>query len=142
MTRILSPPPSHRLPASRTGEDGYEWMEEAQEAKWQILSAWGRNGWDLGSWPCVVVAIKDDGRAGVWSLAVHTEGDVETQHYSTEEERDAAIDRTAEWYWRRNANGPLDIAEHPEGHLPSQYRGRYSSERADAERRAAQVVRA
>src|SRR5690242_19666271 len=40
-------------------DDGYSDMEVAAEDGWQAVAGWGRNGWDLGNWPYVVISVRD-----------------------------------------------------------------------------------
>ena len=56
--KIESTAPVHELPPlpGRGWGDGYDWQEEVQErTKWAVIPSWGRDGWDMGSWPYVQI---------------------------------------------------------------------------------------
>lgn len=43
-------------PVARNEYDGgYEWMDRLAH-RWAVVPSWGREGWDLGEWPYVLVA--------------------------------------------------------------------------------------
>ena len=56
------------------GDDGYERIEVARRWKWEAIPSWGRDGWDLGDWPLVVIFHRDS--ADGFELAENCEGDV------------------------------------------------------------------
>ena len=41
------------------GGDGYDDMELAEKIGWHPISAWGKDGWNLGSWPLVIVFFRN-----------------------------------------------------------------------------------
>lgn len=41
------------LPVDDSTGDGYDWLETTYETVWSVMGAWGTDGWDAGSWPCV-----------------------------------------------------------------------------------------
>src|SRR5262245_14944092 len=96
-----------RLPPSGW-DDGYDWMEELRDG-WRPVAGWGRDGWNLCSWPYAVVAHYDGG--DLYGLAVYEEGDVTVESFLDRERRDAATDRIAVQYWRANGRGPRDLPE-------------------------------
>lgn len=49
---------SHGRDYSRS-DDGYDDMDVAESEGWKAVSGWGRDGWDLGDWPYVVVSTRD-----------------------------------------------------------------------------------
>lgn len=59
------------------GGDGYDWMDLAQRTPWVVIPSWGRDGWDLGSWPyvqvltCAVVVPDARRRPKVPAVCVH-----------------------------------------------------------------------
>jgi len=81
--------------------EGYEWMSELGNG-WHAVSGWGEDGWDLGSWPYVIICHYDgDSEEGEpFGLAVYVESDTTIQEFSTKEERDQATDETAIFYWK------------------------------------------
>ncbi len=121
----LSPEDLPPLPVS-LWYDGYDWLGALRHG-WYDVSSWGRDGWDLGSWPLVIVAHYDgEDRYG---LAVYVEGDVEVTAYPNREERNGATDRVAAFYWRRRrGQRPDDLPAEGDELLPH-HRGPYSSER-------------
>lgn len=142
-------------------DDGYEWMEQASEDGWHPVASWGRDGWDLGSWPyvCYVFRTRKDpshdssrcdpicvlaAESGsdfcptLYERACYCEGDVTVETFASREDREAATDETAAWYWRSGqADGPDDLP--PEGEpLPPHACGPFSWKRLDAEEAAAE----
>jgi len=57
---------------------GYDWMELIEEHGWAVLSSWGCDGWDLGQWPYVMVAVTRtaDSIGNLFGIAAYCEGDV------------------------------------------------------------------
>jgi hypothetical protein len=113
------PPPS---------DDGYDWMSDLRDLRngWKPIPGWGRDGWDLGSWPYAIVVHYDgDDRYG---LATYVEGDIVVGSFSSREERDAATDRVAAFYWRHDGSGPNDLPESGDD-LAQHHRGPHSRER-------------
>jgi hypothetical protein len=106
-------------------DEGYAWLGALRHG-WYDVSSWGRDGWDLGSWPLVIVAHYDgEDRYG---LAVYVEGDVEVTACPNREERDGATDQVAAFYWRRRSDRPDDLPAEGEELLPH-HRGPYSPDR-------------
>lgn len=111
------------------GHDGYERIDTASSRGWDPVPSWGSDGWDLGSWPLVVIFHRQstDG----FELAYDVEGCVTIYQYSTRELRDAATDCLAFWHWKqRGANwvDGIDTVDHAPDHL----RGQFSWERLSA----------
>jgi hypothetical protein len=50
----VTPEPFWALAQAR-GKDGYDRIERAVAHGWRAVPGWGRDGWDLGSWPLVVI---------------------------------------------------------------------------------------
>lgn len=121
------------LPSSLVG-DGYDWMA-ALPSGWHEISGWGLDGWDLGSWPYVIVCSYNNRSDGVFAMATYTEGDIDIRAFDNPDERDAAIDEVAVWHWRHGmAEGPEDLP--PEGEpLAEHHRGVFSWNRLDAARK-------
>jgi hypothetical protein len=94
--------------------DGYEDMGVAEQAGWHAVGNWGRDGWDLGSWPYVVLYARvTSGRfephddAGRWELMQIVEGDHTEYRFLTEADRDAAMDYLFLWYAAAKHWAPL-----------------------------------
>jgi hypothetical protein len=99
--------------------DGYGDMEVASKQGWHAVSGWGRDGWDLGDWPYVVISVRnrehpgyvidgfhiplvtggeDSKPAMIYELRQTVEGDTETYRFDSLEDREAAIDYLFVWY--------------------------------------------
>jgi Domain of unknown function (DUF3846) len=87
-----------RLPPRDHG-GGYDWME-ALSGGWRPVGLWGSDGWNLGTWPYVIVACYDGD--GVSAFVVYVEGDIEIRSFTTEEVRDREIDRFAVEHWNHH----------------------------------------
>lgn len=118
----MSSDDANLLRALGRGGDGYDWIEEARRFGW--LSSWGRDGWDLGSWPYVIVVAR---LRGTWQVATYVEHDITVEEFTTPEEMAQHIDRIAWFYWRAHKETWIEgIAE---GEEPEHLRGPYSRER-------------
>ena len=107
--------------------DGYEFVGTLDElAGWQPISSWGLDGWDMGSWPLMVVGSYDAPDGSRFATIGRCEGDLTVKMYASRDEREAALDAIAAYHWRINENGPG--ADVPEEHR----RGRFSWARLDA----------
>ena len=112
------------------GDDGYDIMEPAIERGWRPIGAWGSDGWDLGSWPLVVIYHRDHADAS--QLAYYVEGDLTVYRYPTRDLRDAATDCLAFWHWKHDDEDwvtgvdSVDVA-------PDHLRGAHSRSRSNAE---------
>jgi hypothetical protein len=102
--------------------DGYDWMGDLQDG-WHPVPGWGRDGWDLGDWPYSVIVHYDGD--GVHGLGQYVEGDISVKSFPSREERDAATDEVAAFYWRYNGSGPTDLPESDDDLAPH-HRGPYS----------------
>jgi len=107
-------------------DDGYSWIQEVAEHKpeWKAVPSWGRDGWDLGDWPFVIVMHRD---ADTFDVLTFVEGDITILQFETKEGRDAETDRIALFYWL-NRSEPWAEGVTPEA-IPEHLRGPYSSER-------------
>jgi hypothetical protein len=115
------------VPENDHMRDGWQWMS-AIEPLWHAVGVWGSEGWDLGSFPYVVVAHYDDDILNKYfGLAVYTEGDVNVQAYEGRAARDAATDELALHLWEQNGSGPPDApASRTPAHLiPERFRHPY-----------------
>lgn len=80
-------------------EGGYEWLERLYGG-WYSVPAWGKDGWDLGAWPLVIVVHWDSPDDDLFAEAVYVESDIAIRTFATREERDKATDETAVYYWK------------------------------------------
>ena len=90
--------------------DGYEDMEAEQDRGWHSCASWGRDGWDLGNWPYVVIYRRKlaGGKFGVMQIV---EGDRTVYHFGSEADRDAAIDYLFLWYAAEEDWAPLSYED-------------------------------
>jgi hypothetical protein len=72
-------------------------MAVGRQLCWKPIPTWGRDGWNLGEWPLVVVYHR-----GELELAVDVEGDIDIYECATREERDRKTDEIAFFYWKTN----------------------------------------
>lgn len=90
--------------------DGWEWMEEGLRDGWHAEPIWGRYGWDLGTWPLVVVALYTDEEHERYAVAHYVEGDVNIKRYRSRGALYVAVNGIAEYYWRSGeSRGPRDL---------------------------------
>ncbi|NHW49528.1 hypothetical protein HAV21_21980 [Paenarthrobacter sp. MSM-2-10-13] len=107
---------------------GYDWMELIEEHGWAVLSSWGSDGWDLGQWPYVMVAVTRtaDSIGNLFGIATYCEGDVTCTYYRTKARLWDAITEQAFSSWKNGqAQGPADLPE-AAAELPSRYRMPYA----------------
>jgi hypothetical protein len=110
------------------GDEGYDRMNVARANGWEPISSWGLDGWDLGSWPLVVVYHRGD-----TELAIDVEGDIAIETFSTRAERDRRTDETAFFYWKNHEEDWVqDVSSHQE--MPAKLRGKFSWKRLEDER--------
>jgi hypothetical protein len=110
------------------GDDGYDVMQRARTHRWRAIPAWGRDGWDLGAWPLVVIYHRTTNTR--IELAYYVEGDVDLYRYPSRELRDRATDCLAFWHWRQAGEewvAGIDRVEDAPAHL----RGPFSWKRLD-----------
>jgi hypothetical protein len=118
-------------------DDGYEFMDKAHKhAGWRIVGSWGRDGWDLGSWPLVIVQHRELGEhTDTFDVLYYVEGDITIERYPTREERDARTDELAVFHWLCEGErwvkdlgidqNNIDLTK-----VPAYLRGPYSTERS------------
>ncbi len=101
-------------------DDGYGFIEAANADGWRAISAWGRDGWDLGDWPYVVYVFRGD-----TERAWYCEGDITIETFASAEDREQATNEAALFYWREEewASDPSD----------PKLRGPFTWKRLDAE---------
>lgn len=109
-----------------SGQDRYERIGTASSHGWNPVPSWGLDGWDLGSWPLVVIFHRQS--ADGFELAYDVEGDVTIYRYATRELRDAATDCLAFWHWKHNRAKWVDGIDSVDD-APNHLRGQFSWER-------------
>ncbi|MBG0741103.1 hypothetical protein IV500_17165 [Paeniglutamicibacter antarcticus] len=92
--------------------DGYDWMGRVEARGWQVISGWGCDGWDLGSWPYIMIAgTRTRDEAGeLWGMASYCEGDVTTTWHRTRDAHWEEISRHAHFHWQSGqSDGPATL---------------------------------
>lgn len=79
--------------------DGYDVMGVARRKGWREIASWGEDGWDLGSWPYVIVFFRQKG--GCFEVVEYVEGDVTKWVCPTVEIRNQIIDEIAFRWWKQ-----------------------------------------
>lgn len=90
--------------------DGYDVLEQAERKTqgWRVISAWGRGGYDLGSWPLVMVFFRE--RDG-FEVAYYVEGDIACYAAPTEAIREAIVDEIAFFHWKQQGEAWVEGCE-------------------------------
>jgi hypothetical protein len=108
--------------------DGYDVMEAAEGFGWHAVSSWGKDGWDLGSWPLVIVFVRNT--AGKFHVIEYVEGDVTMWSCPSQLMRQQIIDSLAFFHWKhREMPWVKDFESIDTVPLDAAIRGSYSSKR-------------
>jgi hypothetical protein len=99
-------------PAAWTGfapwGSGYDFIDGISPT-WRTIASWGRDGWDMGDWPYVVVAYRASSHHG-WLTVVCIEGDLSIRHHVDEVALTSFLDAEARRWWTRcPERGPDDL---------------------------------
>lgn len=93
-------------------DDGYGDMAAEEGRGWRAIAGWGRDGWDLGDWPYVVIYASKMGEPGrPFGLMQICEGDRTVYAFATEADRDAAVDYLFLWYAAGQSWAPVGYAD-------------------------------
>lgn len=113
----------HRAPHGRGDAEGYsldgwDWIDAAATTGWHALSSWGKDGWDAGSWPYVIITLAKgrDEVGNFYGITTYCEGDLDTSFYRSQQEQWKAITEWCRWNWNHGqGDGPkLETpVEHP-----------------------------
>lgn len=128
---------SHEIPAEGIWEagrlyDGYDRQTVVAKRGWHAISAWGRDGWDLGSWPLVTVYCREDEEGpNPFLVAENVEGDTTVYAFATESERNAGVDRIAFFHWHYAKESWVAGIESA-ADMPEHLRGPFRWSRLDA----------
>jgi hypothetical protein len=115
--------------ALKMAGDGYDRAEVAHKVGWRPVASWGRDGYDLGSWPLVMVFHREHG--GTFEVCENVEGDASVYSYSTAAERDAKTDELALFHWRHESEAWVEGVRSVED-MPAELRGPFSWARLKA----------
>jgi len=89
---------------------------------WRAIPSWGRDGYDLGSWPLVIVFVRNlDGR---FDVIEYVEGDVAMYSCPTADIRKAIIDELAFFHWKHQGEDWVKDYESVD-QLPGELKGPY-----------------
>lgn len=109
---VTFPAPHPREDAQGYSLDGYDWMDATRERGWLTLSGWGKDGWDAGAWPYLIITIsrgKDD-KGFFWGVTTYCEGDLDTKFYRDQMVQWQAITKWCHWNWEHGqSDGPKDL---------------------------------
>lgn len=116
--------------------DGYDDMAINEKRGWRTLADWGKDGWNLGDWPFVVISVREvDGKFQLLSVC---EGDHTYYSFDTLADREAAIDYLFLWYgagksWAERVGLPItweqrDALDRGEIEVDVKWRGPYRTE--------------
>lgn len=142
-------------------DDGWSDMDVAAHSKWRAVAGWGRDGWDLGDWPYVVVSVREHDSRECDPICAHAgdtgtdfcrrfemrqtvEGDTDVYAFETEADRNAAIDYLFVWYgigrdydeWATAGLTSREALDAGTLRIPAEFRGPFSWARCDAEKGA------
>src|SRR5437868_14852126 len=105
------------------GVDGYSVMGLAEQRQWHAIGGWGReHGYNLGSWPLVMIFFRD--REASYDLLYYVEGDTVMYACPTEEIRNALTDTFAFFHWKHQGESWVEDYDSVE-QLPDALRGPY-----------------
>ena len=113
---------------ARMVSDGYDMCEAAERSSLVAIPSWGRDGWDLGNWPCwayLVPRIVPTDGAG-WLLVEYITGTVRAWSFATKDVRNRAIDLLAHAFWAQTETVDADPDD-------ERYCGPFSWARLDAQ---------
>ena len=92
------------------------------------VSSWGRDGWDLGEWPYVVIS-HGTTPEGEHVVRCNVEGDLDYYVTPDVETRDKVTDWLAHFYWQNRGDVECSFED-----MPAERRGPFSWARLDAEK--------
>lgn len=92
---------------------------------WRAIGDWGKPGYNLGSWPLVIIYFRE--REGRFEVAEYVEGDVAVWSCPTEELRQAVTDELAFFHWKHRGVEWVQGYESVD-QLPEDLRGPYRSQ--------------
>jgi hypothetical protein len=92
--------------------DGYDWIDAAATTNWYAMANWGKDGWDCGQWPYVILTLaKGQDEAGpFYGITTYCEGDLTTTFFRSQAEQWKAITAWCHWSWvMGQGDGPKDL---------------------------------
>lgn len=124
---------------ARVQGDGYDRAEYMRRYHWLGVASWGRDGWDLGDWPYVMVFVNATTPSMLhgWQFVINVEGDTTTYRFDTQAERNEGIDQWALAEWRYHRPSWFDEVQRTR---PDDLKGPFSWARLNASEEAAKVA--
>jgi hypothetical protein len=123
--------------------DGYDFVGQLESgSNWAPVASYGRDGWDAGSWPLVVIGrTLRANKKGEWVTVERVEGDLSFRAYRTQVEQLRGLDLLVEAHWRFEPEAYGDdiakaVKRYPKGELPSRFYGLFSWARLNASEEA------
>lgn len=110
--------------------DGYDVMAWAKKHRWEAISSWGRDGWDLGSWPLVIIFWRTTLDSSHYEVLEYVEGDVTCWCCPTPELREQVTDSLAFFHWKQQGCEWVAAYE-DETKAPPELRGKFSWKRLE-----------
>lgn len=104
------------------GVDGYDTIGLAEKRKWYVIPSWGRDGYNLGRWPLVIVFVRNTKES--FDVIEYVEGDVCMYACPTSEIRQSIIDELAFFHWKHQGESWVKEYESVE-QLPEELCGPY-----------------
>jgi hypothetical protein len=89
--------------------DGYDWMDAAATTGWHVMANWGKDGWDCGQWPYVILTLArgKDEKGFFFGVTTYCEGDLTTKFFRSQERQWAYITEWCRWNWEHGqGDGP------------------------------------
>ena len=114
----------------RESDDGYGDMEAEERRGWHAIPSWGRDGWDLGEWPYVILYMRV--RADKHELLSICEGDRTWYQFDSRDDCYAAMDYLFLWYLAGRNYAPLSYEDRErldkgELEVDAKWRGPYNA---------------
>lgn len=114
---------------ARRIDEGYDMLDAAEPTSLVPIPSWGRDGWDLGDWPCwaylIPRVVPTEDWMG-WLLVEYITGTARAWVFPTREERNRAIDLFAHTFWSQTGTVEADPDD-------ERYCGPFSWSRLDRE---------
>lgn len=102
-------PPHGRDDAQGYSMDGYDWMDAAATTGWHTCPGWGKDGWDAGQWPYVILTLAagKDKAGRFFGVTTYCEGDLTTKFFRSQMEQWKYITEWCRWNWEHGqGDGP------------------------------------
>jgi hypothetical protein len=99
-------------------DDGESDMAAEEGRGWRVVANWGHDGWDMGTWPYVMIYVRNAGDEGSlfvpgrrFELMQICEGDRTQYAFENQADREAAMDYLFLWYAAGQDWAPLSYED-------------------------------